>query len=241
MALVQELKETDSPKRVEFCRFMQQKITAKRRFLATVMLFSDEARFSNNGSVNRHNCHYYAQENPPWIRETQNVDLDTRRHLWFQQDGAPPHFHRIVWHTLYKRSLKCNNLLQKIVAMPSRKTVLALLQNVPFHIGINEHLFKHMLDNLPQEEDIMCVLLFDEMDISQNLQYDAASDRILGFEELVAGDVSENYANRALVFMCHGLVRQWKQPVAYYFSNNVCSSIEITRCLHEVLVAAKHS
>jgi hypothetical protein len=53
--------------------------------------------------------------------------------------------------------------------MPSRKTVLALLQNVPFHVGINEHLFKHMLDNLPQEEEIMCVLLFDEMDISQNL------------------------------------------------------------------------
>jgi hypothetical protein len=91
MALVQELKETDPPEKVEFCRFMQQKITAKRRFLATVMLFSDDARFSNNGSVNRHNCHYYAQENPRWIRETQNVDLDTRRLLWFQQDGAPPH------------------------------------------------------------------------------------------------------------------------------------------------------
>jgi hypothetical protein len=147
---------------------------------------------------------------------------------------------KVVALALYKRSPKCYNLLKKIVAMPSRKTVLALLQNVPFHVGINEHLFKHMFDNLPQEEDRMYVLLFNEMDISQNLQYDAASDRILGFEELVAGDVSDKYANRALVFMCHGLVRQWKQPVAYYFSNNGCSSIEITRCLHEVLFAAKH-
>lgn len=106
------------------------------------MLFSDESRFSNNGAVNRHNCHYYSPENPRWIREThfQNVfsvnvwcgiinehiigphffdgnlngemylhflqnelpplleelDLNTRQRMWFQQDGAPPHFHRNV-------------------------------------------------------------------------------------------------------------------------------------------------
>lgn len=26
----------------------------------------------------------------------QNVDLETRQGLWFQHDGAPPHFHRDV-------------------------------------------------------------------------------------------------------------------------------------------------
>jgi hypothetical protein len=35
------------------------------------VLFSDEASFSNNGGVNKHNCHYYAQNSPRWIREGQ--------------------------------------------------------------------------------------------------------------------------------------------------------------------------
>lgn len=61
-----------------------------------------------------------------------------------------------------------------------------------------------MLKSLPREEDRMCVLLFDEMDLSQNLQYDVASDGILGFEDLGDGNVSEKYGNRALVFMCQG-------------------------------------
>ena len=37
-------------------------------FLENV-LFSDEASFSNHWGVNKHNCHYYAQNNPHKIRE----------------------------------------------------------------------------------------------------------------------------------------------------------------------------
>ena len=36
-------------------------------FLSHV-LFSDEANFGNTGNVNRHNMHYWANENPRWIR-----------------------------------------------------------------------------------------------------------------------------------------------------------------------------
>ncbi|RZC39646.1 hypothetical protein BDFB_007883, partial [Asbolus verrucosus] len=32
----------------------------------------------------------------PHFFELDNVDLNTRAHLWFQLDGAPPHFCRIV-------------------------------------------------------------------------------------------------------------------------------------------------
>jgi len=30
------------------------------------MLFSDEATFGNRGGVNRHNYHYYFDQNPHW-------------------------------------------------------------------------------------------------------------------------------------------------------------------------------
>jgi hypothetical protein len=42
---------------VQFCQFIQQKLNEIVNFLDYI-LFSDEARFSNNGAANRHNCHY---------------------------------------------------------------------------------------------------------------------------------------------------------------------------------------
>jgi hypothetical protein len=56
--LVQYPKRTDFPKRVEFCPFIEENIHEDNNFLDKI-LFSDEARFSNKGAVNRHNCHYY--------------------------------------------------------------------------------------------------------------------------------------------------------------------------------------
>lgn len=40
----------------------------------------------------------FLQENLPILLE--NVDLNTRREMWLQQDGAPVHYHRIVRHYL---------------------------------------------------------------------------------------------------------------------------------------------
>lgn len=40
------------------------------------VLFSDEATFHNIGQPNRHNCHYWAVENPHWYRQ---ID---RQHRW---------------------------------------------------------------------------------------------------------------------------------------------------------------
>src|SRR5699024_3507992 len=145
LTLVQELKETDYAKRLNFCRFVREQFHLDPNFLDKV-LFSDEASFSNNGGVNKHNCHYYAQNNPRWMRAghfqrviltdvwcriiegkiigpfffheklngqvylnflrnflpmlLEEVDLNTRQNMWFQQDGAPPHFHRDVRHYL---------------------------------------------------------------------------------------------------------------------------------------------
>ncbi|KYN22267.1 hypothetical protein ALC57_05337 [Trachymyrmex cornetzi] len=35
------------------------------------MLFSDEATFGNRGGVNRHNYHYYSDQNPHWQRSQE--------------------------------------------------------------------------------------------------------------------------------------------------------------------------
>lgn len=135
--LHQELDQADFEKREHFCHWITAKINERRNFLNTVM-FSDEATFHNNGSVNRYNFHYYADENPHFLRTVNNqhrwsinvwggiIDnfiigpfffegtltgpvylnflennlpqlLDyipdiIRQVMWYQQDGAPPHY-----------------------------------------------------------------------------------------------------------------------------------------------------
>lgn len=141
--LVQELKQEDFGKRLDFCEMMDLKLRDPN-FLKNIC-FSDESTFHLTGYVNRHNCRYWCQENPNEIIEAhtqrpqkRNVwagilaneiigpffidgNLDGPKYLlllhneivpsmrasatrqnipwadvFFQQDGAPAHFSRMV-------------------------------------------------------------------------------------------------------------------------------------------------
>lgn len=59
----QELNNDDFQKRLVFCEWALEKINEQRDFFDYV-LFGDEATFHRNGSVNRHNFHYYSTSNP---------------------------------------------------------------------------------------------------------------------------------------------------------------------------------
>lgn len=143
MQIVQELREDDSDRRIEFCEHMMNSIDQNNIALEWI-LFSDESTFTLSGEVNRQNCRYWSNQNPHWIRESHsqypekvnvwagiigdhvigpkffNGNLTGEQYLaflqedlipclsalfpnpidpdlfddriWFQQDGAPPHF-----------------------------------------------------------------------------------------------------------------------------------------------------
>lgn len=55
--LVQELVVDDFDRRVEFCDIMMQKIDENPEFINRIV-FSDEATFVLDGTVNRHNSQY---------------------------------------------------------------------------------------------------------------------------------------------------------------------------------------
>lgn len=147
VVLVQELNEDDPDRRLQFCETMLQRLNDDDGFLRNIV-FSDEATFYLDGTVNRQNCRYWSPENPHWQMEAHsqfpqklNVwagivgnrilgpfffegALTGERYLeflrdelvpalavlypndgdpdlpnntiWFQQDGAPPHFAVIV-------------------------------------------------------------------------------------------------------------------------------------------------
>lgn len=73
LELHQELHEADFAQRVDFCNTILASITLDGNFVGKI-LFSDEATFKSNGSVNRHNMHYYATENPHWLRTIDHTN-----------------------------------------------------------------------------------------------------------------------------------------------------------------------
>lgn len=70
VSLHQELHGTDFDNRVRFCQWFLHQIGNNNSFLQNV-LFTDEATFNNRGHVNLKNMHYWAQDNPHWLREVE--------------------------------------------------------------------------------------------------------------------------------------------------------------------------
>lgn len=73
--LHQALSESDYEKRLRFCHWAQQVMADNEHFFSRV-LWTDEATFCNDGTINRHNMHRWSDTNPHFLRE---VD---KQHRW---------------------------------------------------------------------------------------------------------------------------------------------------------------
>jgi len=71
VSLHQELHDDVFQNRVTFCQWALQQIQGNPNFFYRV-LFSDESSFTNHGTVNRHNMHYWSVENPHWLRQVEH-------------------------------------------------------------------------------------------------------------------------------------------------------------------------
>jgi len=63
--LVQELRSYHIQMRIEFCQWALRMIANDSNSFRFV-LFSDEAKFYSDGQLNRHNSHYWSNQNPHW-------------------------------------------------------------------------------------------------------------------------------------------------------------------------------
>ncbi|XP_023721687.1 uncharacterized protein LOC111872233 [Cryptotermes secundus] len=144
--------------------------------------------------------------------------------------------------SLLKRFPKSYILLRTLFPLPSRGSLLSMLNTVPFRTGINAHVFHALQQSLQKMSDgnHYCCLMFDEMSIRENLHFNQKFDCIEGFEDCGSWGRTCNIANHALVFMIRGLRREWKQPVAYYFTRGSTKAEVIVQCLEEVLDACQN-
>jgi hypothetical protein len=63
------MNKDDPDRRVQFCEWFRYEVREDKGFMSET-IFSDEATFKMNGTVNRHICVYWAQENPHIHMET---------------------------------------------------------------------------------------------------------------------------------------------------------------------------
>lgn len=138
--------------------------------------------------------------------------------------------------SLYFLGPKCYRQLQKTFSLPSPRVLQRFVEKVVFHPGINKQLFEFLRAKVEKmtPTDRYCVLCMDEMSIKCNLYYDIGTDTIVGFEDN-GHQKTTVPANMATVIMARGIKNNWKQPLAYTFSQSGCSSHQLKEMLDAVV------
>lgn len=123
---------------------------------------------------------------------------------------------------IYKQNPKRYKNLLKMANLPTRRTLIAHSASIRFKEGINPHLMsfiKEAVSQLPELEK-MCTIGWDEMSLTANLTFDQIKDYIDGFED-IGSKRTNNFATHALVFMVRGIQSPFKQPIAYFLTQNL--------------------
>ena len=85
------------------------------------------------------------------------------------------------------------------------------------------------------DNEKLCVISFDEISLKTNLSYQSNTDELIGLEDYGDGTKTNCLATSAIVFMACGLVKNWKQPLAFYLVNKSCSSFKVKEKLIEMI------
>ncbi|XP_041968614.1 uncharacterized protein LOC121725650 isoform X1 [Aricia agestis] len=149
---------------------------------------------------------------------------------------------KIVALTIFKQSPKGYRFLRKIFILPSRQILIKLINTADINAGINKNLMaqvkKATLKMKPEHK--LCVVLFDEMSLKPNVAYNERKDKVSGFVTNGQETLPE-YADHAQVFMIRGLIKNYKQPVAYTFSQSATKGPELAKQLKAVVTELQNA
>lgn len=175
-----------------------------------------------------------------FLRLTKNASMEAKIFMKMQcsQAHKAPSGRRfslddkILSLSLFKKSRRYYNFLARKFILPSAKTSKALLSEIKIKTGINDLVFEKIKETVQgmNPEDKLCSAIFDEMSLTPSVNYDGKSDKLQGFS-----DFDENkIADHVLVFMIKGVKANFKQPVAFYFTNSA-SKIDLKSAIVDVI------
>lgn len=138
--------------------------------------------------------------------------------------------------SILKQSPKGYRFLRRIFILPSPVTLLKLIQMADIKPGINKNMMEQIKKaaEIMKLEDKLCIVMFDEMSLKPSVTYNERKDKVSGFVNN-GQEVFPEYADHAQVFMIRGLIRNYKQPVAYTFSQASTKGPELAKQLKAVI------
>ena len=131
---------------------------------------------------------------------------------------------RFAMSIYYKSPSTYCSLRRNGIVLPGKSTVRRWLQSIFFKAGINNQFCEHLKIKAQTMTPMQkaCVVMFDEMTIMKNLEYNKNIDVVEGFEdlgmELEGGGRRKYVGTHALVIMIRGLYHKWKIPFSYYIA-----------------------
>lgn len=138
VTLVHELNEDDFDRRIEFCEDMMERIDNDPNILRN-LIFTDEATFQITGTLNRHNCRYWAVENPNWMRESKS-QYPQKINVWagilYDQIIGPFFFEGNLTAPMYEEMLR-NQIVPRIIELTGQNFEHTIFQQdgAPAHYG----------------------------------------------------------------------------------------------------------
>lgn len=139
---------------------------------------------------------------------------------------------KIMALSLYKQGPKAYRWLRRIFVLPSPLTLSRLLSRAAIKAGINENIFENLKKRVKKmkEDEKLCNLLFDEIAIAPHFDYDKKRDVVLGSDKS-----GKKIANHALVFMIRGIIKNYKQPIAYSFCAGSTDKMDLVLQIKEII------
>lgn len=138
--------------------------------------------------------------------------------------------------SIMKQSPKGYRFLRKIFILPAAQTLLKLINQADMKPGLNENIKKQIQKATEKMtvKERLCIILFDEMSLKANITYNERKDKVIGFVSNGENTVAE-FADHAQVFMVRGLLKNYKQPVCYTFSQSATKGPELAKQLKAVI------
>lgn len=134
--VVQKLYEEDRENRLQFAQEELARIDADPMHLAE-LTWSDEAHFHLDGGVNRHNCRFWAQENPHWVKEESMHSPRTTvwAAIWHSGLYGPFFFDETVNKDRYLQMLK-SEFWPMVQADGRSNSIIFMQDGAPPHWGL---------------------------------------------------------------------------------------------------------
>lgn len=139
-----------------------------------------------------------------------------------------------------KQSPKTYRLLSHCLSLPSKKVLrrIATRSHLRLDTGCDKYMFETLRKTIStlNANDRFAFLVWHQMPLSVFIEYSEGLGTIEGYVDLGPLGRRSDHATHALIFMLHGLVKPFKQPLGFFFTGtSALTASEWTRLITLVI------